>query len=373
LKGKLVHLNEEQATAFVNYMIDESKLLKAVRVVRMAKPTKTIAKLFAGGRFLQPGKSGIALDKAKYQQATTETIELNSKLVRGAFFITDEEMQDNIEGDGFNENFIRLIARKVANELEEIGVYARKIATDSPLSTLDMFDGFKFRLLQDGNVIDANLLANRTIEKAKFAKLMKALETKYRTNIKFMVPSDVMIDYGLLFDTVADSNVRNELKSNILQKPLIEIPLMRVDEPVVTGTATDVDGAVTANGTVNQVTLTSGAIVTVGDGIVFNYGQSDEKAYTVTAKATNLITLDRPLEYSLADTDTAQKCTFDGSDVILGDPQNFIYGIQTGDGAITFEIERVASLGYTYHYKSRLDFQVENPMAAALLTGLKVA
>ena len=345
LNGKLVHLNEEQATQFVNYMIDESKLLKAVRVVRMAKPTKTIAKLFANGRFLQPGQSGVALDKAKYQQATTETIELNSKLVRGAFFITDEEMQDNIEGEGFNENFIRLIARKVANEFEEIGVYARKVTTDSPLSVLDMFDGFKYRLLKDGNVIDANLLANRTIEKAKFAKLMKALETKYRTNIKFLVPSDVMIDYGLLFDTVADSQVRAELKSNILQKPLIEVPLMRNTEPVVTGSATTVASTATANGTLDQVTLTSGAIVAIGDSIV----------YTLTA------------------TSTAQKCTTDGSDVILGDPQNFIYGIQTGDGAITFEIERVASLGYTYHYKSRLDFQVENPQAAALLTGLKVA
>jgi hypothetical protein len=35
-------------------MVDESKFLKQARIVKMKDPTKTIAKLFAKGRFLHP-------------------------------------------------------------------------------------------------------------------------------------------------------------------------------------------------------------------------------------------------------------------------------------------------------------------------------
>lgn len=172
----------------------------------------------------------------KYQQAQTETIDLRSKMVRGAIFITDEELQDNIEGESFKDTFMRLVARKVSNELEEIGIYSRNLGEDNPLSTLDQFDGFKYRMIKDGNVLDASdsgKYSDRLVKKKKFADAMKMLKTKYRQGCQFLCPSDVMIDYGLQFDTVADSAVRAELRSQIIGKPLIEVPLMRVDEPVI--------------------------------------------------------------------------------------------------------------------------------------------
>src|SRR5690606_19610711 len=139
----------EQASEFVNYVVNESKMLQACRVIKMKKPILTIAKLYANGDFLHPGASGVALADSKYAEASTDTIELQSKMVRGAIFVTDEERQDNIEGDGFTNKFLQIIARKVANELERIGIYARKIA--NPIASIDQFDGFKYRVLQDGN------------------------------------------------------------------------------------------------------------------------------------------------------------------------------------------------------------------------------
>ena len=82
--------------------------------------------------------------------------------------------------------------------------------------------------------------------------------------------------------------------------------------------------------------------------------------------------MDRAVEYDIADEATVHRATKDGADVIFGNPLNFIYGVQTGGGAIQFETERVASLGYTYHFKMRLDFHVENPEAATIITDLSV-
>lgn len=376
LQGKLVSLNEEQASTFIDYMVDESKLLKAARFVKMLKPIKTIAKLFAGGRFLHPGKSGIGLDGSKFQQAQSETLELKSKMVRGGIFITDEELQDNIEGNEFKTSFMKLVAKKVANELEEISMYARPVDEDNALSTLDQFTGFKYKLLTDGNVLrasDTGTFPDRLVNKSKFAKMMKVLATKYRQQVQYLTSSDVVIDYGLLFDTVADSNVRNELRSSILGKSIIEVPLMRVDEPVLTATSTTVATTATANGTLNQVVLTSATGINIGDSIVYDAGLVTEKVYEVIGKATNTLTLDRPIEYTMTATHTVHKATLDGTDAILTNPLNFIYGVQTGDGAIEFETERVPSLGYKYHFKMRLDFQIENPEAATILTDLKVA
>lgn len=271
---------------------------------------------------------------------------------------------------------MRLIAKKVANELEEIGMYARPISEDNALSTLDQFTGFKWRLLQEANIIkasDTGLFTDRKVSKAKFVKMMKTLATKYRNQVQYLTSSDIVIDYGLLFDTVADSGVRNELRSQILGKPVIEVPLMKVDEPVITATgATTVASTATANGVLNTVTVTSGAGIAIGEHVVFNFGLVNEKVYTVTGKATNVLTLDRPIEYTLSSGATCHICTLDGSDALLTNPLNLIYAIQTGEGAIQFETERVPSLGYKYHFKMRCDFQVENPEATTLMTDLLV-
>jgi len=139
MAGKLVNLNTEQATEFIDYIVDESSLLKQVRLIRMTKPNKTIAKIMSAGRFLRPGKTNVKLTEAEMQEFQSDTLELSSKMVRGGLFLTDEEMADNIEGQAVTDHMIRLIARKVANELEEIAIYSKLTALGTPKTTLQQF------------------------------------------------------------------------------------------------------------------------------------------------------------------------------------------------------------------------------------------
>lgn len=182
--GKLISLNEEQASEFIDRVVDQSKVLKAARVVKMNTPIKDIAKLIDSGNFLKPSKGGRTTDEVAAYEFGSDTIQLVSKEVTGNIFVPDEEIDDNIEKAGLTNHLLNVITKKIANELEVAAILSIKKA--NALELTDMFDGFRKRVLDDGNVVDANSSvlfsgAQRTIAKAKFTKAYKSLPTKYRT------------------------------------------------------------------------------------------------------------------------------------------------------------------------------------------------
>lgn len=187
LAGKLVSLNEEQANTFVEYLKDESALLREARVEKMQKSNKTIAKLFLNGDFLYPGAHG-EVDRTKDANFTGDTLELVSQLLRGQVQVTDQEIEDNIEGGKIGEKFIRMIAKKVANELEVISMYARKRTTVK--RAVDLFDGYKFIAMQEGhrvNAADTGTFTDRSVKREKFIKGVKSMPSSLATDAKFFV------------------------------------------------------------------------------------------------------------------------------------------------------------------------------------------
>lgn len=367
--SKLVHLNEEQSSAFIDTIVDESKLLKRARVHKMNKPVSKIAKIGINNRFLNPGTSGVVQPDNQATEFNGTTVDLESKIVKGKFMVTDEERED-VTQDNLDSYLLSLIARKTANEIEVASIIGRKTANAPDVD--HMFDGFLYRAIQGGHIVDATdtgTFADRYVAKDKFAKAMKALPTRFRGNAEYLVPSDVMIDYGLLFDTVADQNVRAELQSQILRRPVIEIPLLECNHPVLKtgGANTTLTAGVAAGQTVIPVAATTN--LSVGDVIALNFGDADEQVRTVTAINTLNVTLNAALTFAVSSGDTVKEVTSDGAFSILTNPKNLIYGIQK---EFTFESERVANVGTWYHFKARLDFQVEEADALAAIRGMKV-
>lgn len=385
--SKFVHLNEEQANAFVDYIVNESKLLGRARVLKMQKPNMPIPRLVDSGRFMKPGKTGVKQDSSTYQKFSIAQRTLNTKIVKGAFEMTDEELTDNIEGQSITDHIISIVTRKLGNELEETGLYARKRhgASEDPVSALDMFNGLKYYANSEGNVVDGNdtgLFSDRYIARNKFTKMIKTLPTKYRQTAEILLGADLLIDYQELYDSTADQTVRTQLKQIVNGRPLTEIPLMKTEEPIATATTTTVDGAHTAGATTLSVADASG--LSVGDYIAINLGGQAEMVFQIATKSTNDLTLEADynaewgatVPYALAGGETVTKVTLDATDSFLMDPRNLVYGIQTateGNGpAITFEIERVPNVGYIRHWKARMDVNVENPEAIVTLKNAKV-
>lgn len=370
--SSLVHLNTAQADKFIDYVVDESVILKSSRVVRMDTPQKVIGKIGISDKILYPAQRGQALDANKRASATPDKITLVSQEVIGEVRIYDDEVEDNIEGVAFKEHMMKMVAKKVANQLERVALYSRKVANPSDL--LQMFDGFVKAIETSGVVVDASdtgLFSDRYIDKEKLAKLRKSIDTKYRNVLnKWYMPDDVAIDYEVKYE--ASNNTVN--KYGAFGVDFTKANIMSIDRPVFKtgGLNTTLTASPVAGATVINVTATTN--LSVGDTITLALGKDKEFTTTVSAINTLALTLADALPFAynntLATENTVKETTLDGADVILTPDYNFIYGIQRD---ITIEPDRVAKERATdFVITMRVDFQVENAEMSGILKNVKV-
>ena len=173
--------------------------------------------------------------------------------------------------------------------------------------------------------------------------------------------SDAILDYKMLFDTVADSTVRGELTTSIHGKAYNEIPLMSSEEPVLSATTYTVNGATTESTT---VIVTDATGITAGTTTLV-YGAL---SYLVVTKSTNTLTLDKAGTFPNGAT-LVKANSVDGMSTLITDPRNLIIAFQTAD--MELEFERVASVGYTIHFKTRVDVAIENEDMASIVYNMK--
>lgn len=371
--SSLVHLNTAQADKFIDYVVDESVILKSSRVVRMNTPSKVIGKIGISDKILYPAQRGQALNDANRVSATPDTIILTTQEVIGEIRIYDDEVEDNIEGVAFKEHMMKMVAKKVSNQLERVALYSQKVA--NPTDLLQMFDGFIKEIEAGGVVVDASdtgIFSDRFIDKEKLAKLRKSIATKYRNVLnKWYMPDDVAIDYEVKYE--ASNNTVN--KYGAFGVDFTKANIMSVDRAVfktgglsTTLTATPVAGAV-------NLTVSSTTGASVGDTVTLALGQDKEFTTTIdtVTDSTHLVLSDPiPFGYNhtLASENKVQETTLDGADVILTPDYNFIYGIQRD---ITIEQDRQPKLRATdFVITMRLDFKVENAEMTGLLKNVKV-
>lgn len=369
--SKLVHLNTQQADLFIDYIQDESTLLKKVRKVKMNTPIKEIAKINIGEEVLYPaGKTGSKFS-GKETEAVTSTIQLKTKKMRAKVVIHDDELEDNIEGVSFKEHLMRMLAKRAGNQLEKTALYGRYIGdtagTPNVISTLNQVDGF---LKRAGIIVDAsdtNTFEKRSIDLGKLKKLRKSFKNQYRSGLEIFMSDGLKLDYLEKYQALAGYNTVNT--AGYAGKNFIDIPLLREDRPVV-----KVGGASTTLASVNTagqktITVASANNIEVGDELVIGIGTALEWVGSVASKSGNTITFDVPVPYTYTGNEKVHECITDGTDVIMTDPNNLIWGIQRD---FKLEMDRDAETESTIFYLSiRTDFQVENEEALGVLTNVQ--
>jgi len=117
-----ITLTPQEADKFIDYVVDESVLMKQVaRVEKMERQSKNIRALGLGDkRFLRPAEKFTSSDYLK--EFSHDTITLESKKVRGCVAIYDDDLEDVVgieSGTTFKDHIMRMVAAKIANELEE--------------------------------------------------------------------------------------------------------------------------------------------------------------------------------------------------------------------------------------------------------------
>lgn len=140
-------LEAEEADRFIDYIVDESVMKNSARVIKMSKETKNVRALGLGdSRFLYPAGTFSSSDYLK--TLTDMKIPLVAKKMRGAVAIFDDDLEDNIEADAFADHVMRMVAARIANELDEIFWIAdtANIGGFASTDTRSLFDGWRYRI-----------------------------------------------------------------------------------------------------------------------------------------------------------------------------------------------------------------------------------
>ncbi len=372
-------LSKEEADRFIDYVVDQSFLKNNARIERMNAPTKTIAKVGIGQKILKPAKS--ATDPGNTVSIVTDQLTLETKEIIAIAEISDDSLEDNIEGDAFVDHLMRMIASQAANELDLMCMYGKRIPNPNEATDiLQLVNGWFTVAREQGHVLNARDTGlfeddNGYIDPPKLSKVVKTLPNKYRGNkgnLRILVADDIYQDYndylGARAVSTADPYLLGVGRLTYSNIPISAVSLLPVDRPVevVGGVNTTLTNAPSAG--TNTIQVASATDIGVGQTLALGLGTGYEEVVTVASVNGTTITLQNDLYYSHKVGVTVKQITPNGSDLLLTDYRNLIFGIQRD---IKWETERHARRRSTSFVMTlRVDTQVENPDALVLLEGL---
>ena len=223
-------LGVTEATAFIDYVVDESVLLKKIRTVVMPDKKYQIDKIGLGGSVLVKGTGGV--DPGDTVSVSNPTVvELSAEEVVGIVSIGDDVIEDNIEGEAFVQRLLGMISRSAANELDQAAIHGDTAVADTGI--LDRWNGFYKLAVAGGHVIEAMSDSDRYWPGAnggKATKLIKALPTKYRRDYRTMgmiLHNDLYLDYNEELASKGYSEAWQAI-TGIQDVPIRSIPNIRV-------------------------------------------------------------------------------------------------------------------------------------------------
>ena len=145
-------LSPEQTSTFFDLVVDEPTILNQIRRVDMATSEQRINKIGLGGRLLHGasqtggqednGTNGRYLAKNKRAAPTTSQIVMNTREVIAEMRIPYEVLEDNIEGQNYEQHMMRLMAQRGALDLEELCLFGDKTIDPAVDDFLCLQDGF---------------------------------------------------------------------------------------------------------------------------------------------------------------------------------------------------------------------------------------
>ena len=372
-------LSREEADRFIDYVVDQSFLKNNVRIERMNAPTKTIAKVGIGRKILKPAKS--ATDPGNTVSIVTDQLTLETKEIIAIAEISDDSLEDNIEGDAFVDHLMRMIASQAANELDFMCMYGTRIENPNEATDiLQLVNGWITIARKQGHVLNArdNRLFNDAkgyIDPAKLSKVVKTLPNIYRGNkgnLRILVADDIYQDYndylGARAVSTADPYLLGVGRLTYSNIPISAVSLLPVDRPVEVVGGVDTKLADTQAAGTDKIQVADVTGIEEGQTLALGLGTGYEEVVTVAGVNGTTITLQSNLYYSHKVGTTVKEITPNGSDLLLTDYRNLIFGIQRD---IKWETERHARRRSTSFVMTlRVDTQVENPDALVLLEGL---
>jgi hypothetical protein len=251
-------LNAEQSDRFIDYMWDESTLMKEVRMVRMVSDTVEIDKTGVGRRLARKATEGV--DTGENAAVTFTKISITTTKIRLDWELTTEALEDNIEGMGLADHVAYLMATQFGNDLEDLAINGDTTSADGLLKS---FDGFR-KISKNG--AGSTWVAAETptdgLTLGVFNKAIQSLPRKYlarKSSLRFYTSArlvqDFLVSNGLqgrqtpigdeiIYDSAgrAVQGAGGLLNLRPYGIPVVEVPLMG-DGFATNGNDGDVNGS----------------------------------------------------------------------------------------------------------------------------------
>lgn len=182
-------LNAEQSNRFIDFVVDQSNLMKNSRVVRMRTPQMDIDKVSVGTRLM--AKATEASDTGSNAAVTFTKVSLSSVKLRLDWELSTESLEDNIEGASLEDHLAQVMARQTANDLDDLLINGN---TSSNNGLLKALNGFNKLALAGGVVVDE---AGNNVTRATYDRVLRNMPTKYlqrRSELRFFSGAGVVQD-----------------------------------------------------------------------------------------------------------------------------------------------------------------------------------
>jgi len=254
-----INLEAEEADRFITYIADQSVLKNLARIYRMNKVQKNIQGLgFGSGKMLHRGDR---FDKSKVKKEfVNNRIQLTAKKVKGAVFISDDDLEDNIEQTRFKDTIMKLVAAKIGNEIEGAGYMSDINGPNNSSFDEDdirtLWDAWRYQIQNDSNDVTGSAtikdatadfdLSGKIAEQDgsapygiefKYADMLKALPSKYKrvglNNLRFFNSDVVTQDYFELMKerntNLGDQAILGNVPHQYGKVPIVDCPLLPLD------------------------------------------------------------------------------------------------------------------------------------------------
>lgn len=248
--GKGGKLTPEQSDKFIDYMVDNSEILKDIRVERMRSPEKLLDFLLVNGRIIRKATEG--QQPSELMGVTTQRKELRSVKVTLPADISQEFLEDNIEREQARDHIVRMLSQQFSNDLADLLFNGDSTATGTDATFLTIGDGI-IKQAKDSSVthkinIPASV-ANNDYKDSILPSMLSALPDKYKTDrndLRFYCASSVADAYILSLasriTTMGDNILINGNLATFLGVRLFPVASMPSDVIILTNKNNIVQG-----------------------------------------------------------------------------------------------------------------------------------
>ena len=232
-------LNPLQQSQFITLVKKFSVLLPQSRFIRMPRPLMDIDKLWVG----EPVTESVdeASDTGNLSRAKFQRITLAAKKVRSAWNVTTEVLQGNIEQNDFEQTVMNTMVERIATDLEQLAINGdtTTVGATPEARLLRRLDGWALQT-EAAHILDVK---GASIQKGIFSQAKRVMPKQYKHDpgLKWLVGDAIAVDWADVVSdrgTILGDAALQGAEMAPLGTPMVRIPLIPDDAPIVVSSAT---------------------------------------------------------------------------------------------------------------------------------------